>query len=1043
MAEPGSPVNFSGAVDELGGMEMEKIEEHASKCWRVKIGKGTFMLDFNPVVTGVAAVSIWVFVILCCALPEQLNDTMGKIAFGWVVDIWTWIYMASQNIWICVLLYLMCSKKYGNLRLGPDDSKPEIADATWFALLFSAGVAVGLWWYGVAEPMWHYKGWGGARFVSGSKGYGNLNEDAIHAVMVTYFHWGVHGWIPYVVIGALTGLNTYRRGLPMSIRYCFEPLLGHLVYGICGDLIDILSIMTTMSGVCTSLGLAGMQLNAGFQRVGHGFYRGTRHAIPDGPQYQDPLCDGSGRFCSKCGETDTTKDGAGGPLAAIAGGIGGQCFPSGTQTESVGVQIGAPAQISILLIITVLATISVVSGLQRGIAMLSRFTFWLGNLILVAVLVMGNPWHILNVIVQATGFYIWYIIKIAFQCDAYELIGGPNDGNGGDTPGGAGWMGSWTIFYWGWWISWGPFMGVFLARISKGRTLRQFIIGTLLLPTAYSIVWFGVLGAEGILMQRKADSMGVCTHAYGAAGNCIGDTEAPCRTVTAAEPDFPDASEANPIFTCGNKKAGTCHSYSAQYSDAFKRDWPEKIITQEGTVKPYTKAQWLAHAGRGDTMGFTAPCDLQDESSRFFQSSLRCNRMSWKRKLPVGNKCITSVTEMSKPCLPEYADQLPTWIAAWDETVEWETYWRAKRTERFTALMSDPTYMDTDITAMSPSACKPPVNSDTMKEPSIGAGDNRVSDADLTGADKLYNHFDAAGLAANPLPDCFIPAPDSIVCLYNQGTTDVLFDQMESYGGQGLATFLIICCMACLIVYFVSSSDSGSFVIDIMAANGLPDPPIAQRVFWALTEGATASALLYSGASLPDPQASLKALQATSIIMGLPYTFMLFWNCQALLQVAAEEAGVTPKGGPMFNKRLFVQNPVMVLKNTFVPFIDMGALAEANGNWPIGNKVWTYIFALQWLMIFVIIILTAADYSFLGIAFSLYVLYTMFITILRRDTRLTYHIQSGGAASDFMCAFFLPMFTISQLIDHIKTGPPPKSVSPQEGFKEETKEVSI
>merc|ERR1719247_155263 len=182
--------------------------------------------------------------------------------------------------------------------------------------------------------------------------------------------------------------------------------------------------------------------------------------------------------------------------------------------------------------------------------------------------------------------------------------------------------------------------------------------------------------------------------------------------------------------------------------------------------------------------------------------------------------------------------------------------------------------------------------------------------------------------------------------------TDVLFDQLESYGGPGLSTFLCVCSMACLIVYFVSSSDSGSFVIDMMAANGIMDPPVAQRVFWACTEGATAIALLVSGSATADSDGSLRALQAASIIMGLPYTFVLFWNCQALLQVAAEEAGDVPRDGPKFNRRLFTPVTggvgaaiVPLLKNTVVPFVDMGKLVqEAKTPWPMGRKIWTGIF---------------------------------------------------------------------------------------------------
>jgi hypothetical protein len=175
-----------------------------------------------------------------------------------------------------------------------------------------------------------------------------------------------------------------------------------------------------------------------------------------------------------------------------------------------------------------------------------------------------------------------------------------------------------------------------------------------------------------------------------------------------------------------------------------------------------------------------------------------------------------------------------------------------------------------------------------------------------------------------------------------------------------------------------------------------------------------------SGSATADSDGSLRALQAASIIMGLPYTFVLFWNCQALLQVCAEEAGEVPVNGPKFSSRLFVQEPMMLLKNTFAPFLDMGYLVQLNGKWPlqITKNMWTGLFGLQWMMTILALILAAVDYQFIGVGFALYTLFAVFVAILRRDMRAAYDIRSGGMWSDFMCGFCMPMFAISQLIRH-------------------------
>jgi choline-glycine betaine transporter len=208
---------------------------------------GSRIVYFNPFVSIASAVLIWAFVIYAMVAQEEAANEVQSWQ-TWVTEVWNWLYMLSQNVWIVVLLYVMY--KYYDLKLGKDSDKPEFSDISYFAMLFSCGVATGLWYY-TAEGMWHYEGYGTPRWMS--REMFNDNTRAEHSLMVTFFHWGLHGWIPYVTMGVLIAILTYRRGFPMSLRWTLYPLIGDMCYGIIGDCVEILSILCTIFGVCTSL----------------------------------------------------------------------------------------------------------------------------------------------------------------------------------------------------------------------------------------------------------------------------------------------------------------------------------------------------------------------------------------------------------------------------------------------------------------------------------------------------------------------------------------------------------------------------------------------------------------------------------------------------------------------------------------------------------------------------------------------------------------------------------------------------------------------
>jgi len=256
----------------------------------------------------------------------------------------------------------------------------------------------------------------------------------------------------YVIVGLLLAFMTFRKGMPMTMKSCFYPLIGDRIYGWIGDAIDTLSIITTLFGVCTSLGLGTIQVNTGLNYI------------------------------------------------------------------SPSIEVSTQNQVIIIWCITAVATLSVISGVGVGIRRLSELCFGLGMFIMLLVFFLEDTWFILNLYTQSIGYYFQYIIQLGFHCDAFELSSPSYGGEEGrarayaDTTsdGPEGWMDGWTIFYWGWWISWSPFVGMFIAKISRGRTIRQFINGTLTAPIIYTFMWLIIFGGSAIKHERVAAGEGLC-----------------------------------------------------------------------------------------------------------------------------------------------------------------------------------------------------------------------------------------------------------------------------------------------------------------------------------------------------------------------------------------------------------------------------------------------------------------------------------------------------------------------------------------------------
>ena len=365
----------------------------------------------HPVVFPVSAIVILGFVVWGSVAPETAGEILGSVRV-WITETLGWFFIASVAAFLVFLGYLVIGR-YAKVRLGPDDSRPDYSYTTWFAMLFSAGMGIGLVFWGVAEPIYH--------FIDAPRAEGGSEAAALDAMVLTFHHWGLGAWSVYALLGLSLAYFGYRHDLPMTIRSALYPLIGDRIHGWRGNLVDILAIFGTMFGIATSLGLGVAQINSGLN---------SAFDIPVGP----------------------------------------------------GVQV------VLIAIITVAATVSVVTGLDKGIRRLSELNITLAALLLLFVAVTGPTVLLLSAYVENVGNYVYNFVELMFWSGSYS-----------ETD--AGWLSAWTIFYWAWWISWAPFVGSFIARISRGRTIREFILGVLLVPALVSFLWFTVMGNTAILFQ--------------------------------------------------------------------------------------------------------------------------------------------------------------------------------------------------------------------------------------------------------------------------------------------------------------------------------------------------------------------------------------------------------------------------------------------------------------------------------------------------------------------------------------------------------------
>jgi len=537
--------------------------------------------EMHPIVFPAGASIVIGLVLTALLLPaDGVREAFTGLR-GWIGLRFGWLYVATMTGLLVFAAWLAFSR-VGRVRLGGDEERPEFGRLSWFAMLFSAGMGIGLVFWSVAEPIYHY--------TDAPPGVAQGLDPARVSLAVTIFHWGLHPWALYAAVGLGLAYFGFRRGMPLGFRSLLHPLLGDRVWGRTGDAVDPLAIIATLTGVATSLGIGAQQVNAGL-----GFLFGM-------PQ-------------------------------------------------------GQAVQVLIIAAITAVATVSVVLGLAAGIRRLSEINLALAGSLMVLVILGGGLIAFLGSTVENIGSYLQLLPFSSFRTGAVSADGRQ-------------WLSSWTVFYWAWWISWSPFVGMFIARISRGRTVREFVLGVVLVPTLVGIAWLTAFGST-TLREHEA-------HAAS-----------------------PEAHAALPTYT---------------------------VARTDGDGEPITL----------DGGGY----DTREQS-------------------------LTAVEYLAAPVTTddgaERIDTLPTVLFA---------------------LLGE---------------------------------------------------------------------------LFGSGVWAII--------GTAIATL-------CVVLFFVTSSDSASLVIDIIASGGNPDPPVGTRLFWAITEGVVAAALLLIG--------GLEALQAASITAALPFTIILLAGCVGL-----------------------------------------------------------------------------------------------------------------------------------------------------------------
>lgn len=366
----------------------------------------------NPVMAIGSAILVGLFVLFTVMDPKYAGS-IYTAAKGFISTNFGWYYIGLASFFLFLSIYTAFSR-YGSIRLGADDEPPQYKFFSWFSMLFGAGIGIGILFWSIAEPIYHFQG---NPFIA--EGQALTAEAAQVAMRISIFHWGLHGWGIFAIAGLSLAYFTHRKGMPLSIRSGLYPIFGDRIYGPVGHAADLLAVFGTVFGIATSLGLGAQQMNAGLNYL-------------------------------------------------------------------LGIEISITNQVILITVISILATLSALSGVNKGIKILSEYNMHLTTVILTFFLVLGPTSYLLGAFATNVGDYLVNAVSLGLWVDP--------------DPKGQ-WQGWWTIFYWGWWIAWAPFVGVFIARISKGRTIKEFVIGVLLAPTILATFWISIFGNNAIFIE--------------------------------------------------------------------------------------------------------------------------------------------------------------------------------------------------------------------------------------------------------------------------------------------------------------------------------------------------------------------------------------------------------------------------------------------------------------------------------------------------------------------------------------------------------------
>ncbi|MDY4332801.1 choline transporter [Pectobacterium brasiliense] len=361
----------------------------------------------NPVVFYTSAGLILTFSLMTMLFNQEANAWITH-ALNWVSATFGWYYLLAATLYIVFVIFI-ASSRFGSIKLGPEQSKPEFSLMSWAAMLFAAGIGIDLMFFSVAEPITQY--------MMPPEGQGQTIEAARQAMVWTLFHYGLTGWSMYALMGIALGYFSYRYNLPLTIRSALYPIFGKRIHGPIGHSVDIAAVLGTIFGIATTLGIGVVQLNYGLKVL-----------------FQIP--------------------------------------------ENLTVQA------SLILLSVVMATVSVTSGVNRGIRFLSELNVLLALGLILFLLFWGDTEFLLNALVLNVGDYINRFTGMTLNSFAFDR---PTE-----------WMNSWTLFFWAWWVAWAPFVGLFLARISRGRTIRQFVVGTLIIPFVFTLLWLSIFGNSAL-----------------------------------------------------------------------------------------------------------------------------------------------------------------------------------------------------------------------------------------------------------------------------------------------------------------------------------------------------------------------------------------------------------------------------------------------------------------------------------------------------------------------------------------------------------------